>query len=386
LARFSLHCNMSSAEPALRRTPLFEEHRRLGAKMIGFGGWEMPVFYSGIVNEHLAVRHRVGVFDISHMGQLTVEGPGSAGWLDAQLTNNLRKLGIGDGQYSLMLNERGGVIDDLIVYRTGQDRYLLVVNAALIDQDFAHLRQRLSLAPYPGVELRNESDSYAAVAVQGPRAAELFSPIGDLPARNQTRQTEIGGAPVWIARTGYTGEDGFEAFFPAATAAGIWREFLSLGQPYGILPCGLGARDTLRLEAGLPLNGADLSPERTPLAAGLRAFVDLAKNEFQGRAALLAELEHGLTERLTAIKVTSKAPPPRAHYPLLAGGRPVGELTSGSLSPSLQTGIGLGYLPVEFAKPGQALEIEIRGKRFPATVERKPLYKSHASPGRPEVH
>jgi aminomethyltransferase len=376
---------MSSVEPVLRRTPLFEEHRRLGAKMIGFGGWEMPVFYSGIVNEHLAVRQRVGVFDISHMGQLTVQGPGSAEWLDAQLSNNLHKLGTGDGQYSLMLNEHGGVIDDLIVYRTGQDRYFLVVNAALIDDDFTHLRQRLSLVPHPGVDLRDESALYAAVAVQGPRAVELFSPIGDLPARNQIRQIEVGGTPVWIARTGYTGEDGFEAFFPAAAAVGLWRQFLSLGQPYGILPCGLGARDTLRLEAGLPLNGADLSPERTPLAAGLRAFVDLAKNEFQGRAALLAELEHGLTERLAAIKVTAKAPPPRPHYSLLAGGRPIGELTSGGLSPSLQTGIGLGYLPVEFAKPGQMLEIEIRGKRFPATVERKPLYKRHASPGQPEV-
>lgn len=354
--------------------------------MIGFGGWEMPVFYSGIVNEHLAVRHRVGIFDISHMGQLTMEGPGGAEWLDAQLTNNLRKMGVGEGQYSLMLNERGGVIDDLIVYRTGEDRYLLVVNAALIDHDFAHLRENLRLAPHPGVELRNASDAYAAVAVQGPRAAELFSPIDELPARNRIRQIEIGGTPVWIARTGYTGEDGFEAFFPAAAAAGLWQEFLALGQPCGILPCGLGARDTLRLEAGLPLNGADLSPERTPLAAGLRAFVDLAKNEFQGRAALRAELERGLAERLVAIKVSPKAPPPRAHYPLLAEGRPVGELTSGGLSPSLQTGIGLGYLPLEFAKPGQMLEIEVRGRRFPATVERKPLYKSHASPGRLEVH
>ena len=355
--------------------------------MIGFGGWDMPVFYSGIVNEHLAVRQRVGIFDISHMGQLIVEGPGSAEWLNAQLTNNLRMLGIGDGQYSLMLNERGGVIDDLIVYRTAQDRYLLVVNAALIGHDFGHLRQRLALAPEPtGVTLRNESVSYAAVAVQGPRATDLFQPIGDLPARNRIWEIEIAGTPVWIARTGYTGEDGFEAFFPAATAVGLWREFLSLGQPYGILPCGLGARDTLRLEAGLPLNGADLSPERTPLAAGLRAFVDLDKNEFQGRAALLAELERGLKERLAAIKVEPKGPPPRAHYALWAEGRPVGELTSGSLSPSLQTGIGLGYLSVEFAKPGQMLELEIRGKRFPATVERKPLYKSHASPGRPEVH
>ena len=350
--------------------------------MIGFGGWEMPVFYGSIMNEHLVVRRRVGVFDISHMGQVTVEGPGSTEWLDAQLTNNLHRLGIGDGQYSLMLNERGGVIDDLIVYRTGPDRYLLVVNAALIEHDFGHLRERLALGPQPGgVALRNESDSYGAVAVQGPRAAELFRGIGDLPARNKIRQIEIGGTPVLIARTGYTGEDGFEAFFPAAAAIELWRRFLSLGEPYGILPCGLGARDTLRLEAGFPLNGADLSPERTPLAAGLRAFVDLAKGEFHGRAALLAELERGPAERLVAIKVAPKTPPPRAHYPLLAEGHPVGELTSGGLSPSLQTGIGLGYLPVAFAKPGQVLEIEIREKRFPATVERKPLYKSHASPG-----
>jgi len=343
--------------------------------MIGFGGWEMPVFYSSIVQEHLAVRQRAGVFDISHMGELIVEGPAGGAWLNAQLTNNVQKLAVGEGQYTLLLNERGGVIDDLIVYRTAPEGYLLIVNAATIEQDVAHLEQRMRLSTQSGVQFHDTSDAYGAVAVQGPRAAELFRPIGELPGRNQIRRFEWAGTTLWIARTGYTGEDGFEAFVPAHASAELWREFLALGEKYGALPCGLGARDTLRLEACLPLNGADLSPQRTPLAAGLRAFVDFTKGEFHGRGALEGELARGLTERLVAIKMTGKSPPPRAHYPLFAGAQAVGELTSGGLSPCLQVGIGLGYVAIERAKAGQSLEVDVRGRRFAATVEKKPLYR-----------
>ncbi|HEY0792326.1 MAG TPA: glycine cleavage system aminomethyltransferase GcvT [Chthoniobacterales bacterium] len=358
------------SEPG-RRTPLFDEHRQLGAKVIGFGGWDMPVFYSGIAHEHLAVRSRVGIFDISHMGELVVEGPRATAWLNAQLANNVEKLVVGEGQYTFLLNEKGGVLDDLIIYRVAAQSYLLVVNAALIEADDQALREAL----VPGVELRNESDQYAAVAVQGPRSVELFATWGVLPARNRMAQRPLFGTSVWVARTGYTGEDGFEAFFPAEQGVKVWRELLAAGAPLGLIPCGLGARDTLRLEACYPLNGADLSPARSPLAAGLKAFVDLNKGEFRGRDALLAELAAGIQERLVAVRLTDKAPPPRAHYALHAASNKVGELTSGTLSPSLNAGIGLGYVQAPWAKPGQPLELEIRGRRFPATVEKKPLYK-----------
>jgi aminomethyltransferase len=359
------------ASSALRRTVLYPEHVKLNAKMVPFGGWEMPVYYSGIVNEHQAVRNAVGIFDISHMGEIEVFGPEAEEWLNGLLTNNLAKLAVGEGQYTLMLNDEGGVIDDLIVYRMEEHHYFLVVNAAKIEEDYLWLRRHLA----GEVTLLNRSDHFAAVAVQGPKSAELFRPIGELPERNRIRAYRLGAVQVLIARTGYTGEDGFEAFFPSDSASAIWNQLLELGRPWQVLPCGLGARDTLRLEACYPLNGADLSPNRTPVEAGLGFFVDLGKNDFIGREPLLKQKTDGVAERLCAIRLTPKSAPPRAHYPVYVESQQVGELTSGSQSPTLGTGIGLAYLRSSYAKPGQPLEIEVRGRRFPATVEKKPLYK-----------
>jgi aminomethyltransferase len=355
----------------LRRTALYPEHVKLNAKMVPFGGWEMPVYYTGIVNEHQAVRHAVGIFDISHMGEIEVFGPEAEQWLNGLLTNNLSKLAVGEGQYTLMLNNEGGVIDDLIVYRLEQSRYFLVVNAAKIGEDFLWLSGHRT----GEVTLLNCSDQFAAVAVQGPKSPDLFRPIGELPERNRIRPYRLGSVQVLVARTGYTGEDGFEAFFPADSARTVWNQFLELGKPWQLLPCGLGARDTLRLEACYPLNGADLSPQRTPVEAGLGFFVDLTKSNFIGREPLLKQKTGGVKERLCAVRLAPKSAPPRAHYPVYVENQQIGELTSGSQSPTLGAGIGLGYLRSGYAKPGQSLEIEVRGRRFPATVEKKPLYK-----------
>jgi aminomethyltransferase len=355
----------------LKQSPLHAEHLKLGAKMIGFGGWNMPIFYSSILEEHQAVRQCVGIFDISHMGQIRVSGPSAEHWLNTLLTNNLKRLKMSEGQYTLLLNEEGGVIDDLIVYCRGINDYFLVVNAAKIEEDFSWMQSHLA----GEVAVSDLSDHFAALAVQGPGSAVLLAQFGNLPTRNQIQDLRIQGIPILLARTGYTGEDGFELFFPAAAAAVVWNHLLELGDSAGLKPCGLGARDTLRTEVCYPLNGADLSATRTPLEAGLGFFVDLEKPEFVGRASLLAQKEAGLKQRLVALKSDGKSPPPRAHYGVFVGDEKVGELTSGTQSPSLGIGIGLGYLDVPFSKPGQKVEIDVRGRRFPATVEKKPLYK-----------
>jgi aminomethyltransferase len=358
----------------LKRTPLHAEHVRLGARMVGFGGWDMPVQYSGIIDEHHAVRRALGVFDISHMGQFFVTGLAAPAWLDTMLTNNVQRLAVDEGQYSLMLNERGGVIDDLIIYRVAEGEWLLIVNAAKIEEDLAWLT---SHAPR-GVDVDNRTPETFAVAVQGPRAAEWYAKFtgGQTPpARNHIVSLEPGGILLLLARTGYTGEDGFELFGFASEAAQTLEAVLATGAEFGIKPCGLGARDTLRLEMCYPLNGSDLSPFRTPLEAGLGFFVDLEKPDFIGRAALVEQKAAGLKQRLAAFKMTGASPPPRSHYGVWKGGVQIGETTSGGLSPSLGCGIGLAYLPVETAKPGTPIEIDIRGRRFPAQVEKKPLHR-----------
>ena len=328
----------------------------------------MPVQYTSIIDEHQAVRTKAGIFDISHMGQIFVSGPGCAPWLNRMLTNNVDKLAPGQGQYSLMLNPAGGVIDDLIIYRTSAEEFLLVVNASMIDEDFFWLASRQE----PAVILRNESELWAGMAVQGPDAAAAFAaacPGVALPPRNGYATTACGSI---VCRTGYTGEDGFEFFCPVADAVACWEKFLAAG----CAPCGLGARDTLRLEMCYPLNGSDLSPERSPIEAGLGFFVDLEKPEFIGRDTVLRHKTAGTEVRLAAIQSTDKGAPPRAHYPVLdASGSPVAELSSGVLSPSLRVGIGLAYLPTALAKPGTPLQIDVRGRLYPAQVVKKPFYK-----------
>ena len=346
--------------------------------MVPFGGWLMPVQYSGIVDEHQSVRNAVGMFDISHMGQFVVSGNGARDWLNTVLTNNVARLDVGQGQYTFLLNDNGGVIDDLIVYRTGNAEFLLVVNAAKVDEDLAWLEQHHA----KGIALRNRSANFAGVAIQGPRVVDLFRELlgqgVELPARNSIRDFVIENMPVTIARTGYTGEDGVEAFFRAQDAAKFWNLVLDRGEKIGAKPCGLGARDTLRLEMCYPLNGSDLSAERNPIEAGLGFFVDLEKSAFTGRDKLLQTKTDGARERLVAFKMNGKGPPPRPHYALFSNGTRVGEISSGTLSPSLNIGIGMGYVSTASAKIGTPLEVEIRGQKFPATIEKKPLYKKQS--------
>ena len=358
-----------------KKTPLYEEHVRLGAKMIPFGDWIMPVQYSGIMDEHQAVRNNVGVFDISHMGQLVATGPTAGAWLNEMLTNNTQKLDVGTGQYTFLLNDSGGIIDDLIAYRTAPQEFLLVVNASRTDEDFVWLERHLA-AP---CELKNRSADFGGVAIQGPRVVDLFHALlgdnVDLPARNHIVERELHGMKLSIARTGYTGEDGVEVFFSANDAATFWTTVLETGQQFGIKPCGLGARDTLRLEMCYPLNGSDLSLEHNPIEAGLGFFVDLAKAKFIGREVLVQAKENGTATRLVPFRMKGKGPPPRPHYGVWLSGEQIGETTSGTLSPSLNQGIGMAYLPTQHARADTEIEIEIRGQKFPATIAKKPLYK-----------
>jgi aminomethyltransferase len=362
-------------EAAPKKTPLYDEHVRLGAKMIPFGDWIMPVQYSGIIDEHQAVRKNVGVFDISHMGQLVARGPRAGGWLNEMLTNNIDKLEVGTGQYTFLLNERGGIIDDLIVYRTEPETFLLVVNASRTDEDFAWLQNHLG----DSATLENRSADFGGLAIQGPRIIELLQAVvgkdADLPSRNQIRDFDSNGLKLTIARTGYTGEDGVEVFFAARDAAKVWNDILSKGKELGIRPCGLGARDTLRLEMCYPLNGSDLSSEHNPIEAGLGFFVDLKKPKFVGREILADAKENGTPNRLVAFRMKGKGPPPRPHYSVWREGERIGETTSGSLSPSLNEGIGMAYVAAAHAKVGTEIEIEIRDRKLPAVIEKKPLYK-----------
>lgn len=353
-------------------SPLHETHLRAGARMVPFAGWNMPVQYKGITEEHLTVRRSCGIFDISHMGEFRVHGPAARDWLNTLLTNNTTRLGIGQGQYTLLLNEKGGVIDDLIVYRTGPEAWFLVVNASKIDEDFAWMQARLD----GGVTLENASSAFAGMAIQGPEAPAVYQKVAgahqELPDRNGIAGfISLRGGTCIVCRTGYTGEDGFEFFCDADEASYWWNEFVE----HGAMPCGLGARDTLRLEMGYPLNGNDLSPDRTPLEAGLGFFVDMDKPVFTGRDVLASQKVHGLPSKLTGLRLTEKGPPLRAHYPVLSDGQPVGELCSGGVSPSLGTGIAMAYLPPALTAPGTALEIDIRGKRYPAETLKKPFYK-----------
>jgi aminomethyltransferase len=382
------------------KTPLYDEHVRFGAKMVPFAGWLMPVQYTSIVEEHQAVRNNVGIFDISHMGQLIVEAAGADEWLNVMLTNNVNKLDVGTGQYTFLLNERGGIIDDLIVYRVGEEKFLLVVNAARTEEDFAWLEKHLKEGRPPArpnggpsfaeatedkletaapCSLVNRSAEFAGVAIQGPRIAELFHALFgqdlDLPSRNSIADFPFDGARVSVARTGYTGEDGIEVFFLATDAVKFWNAALEKGNSLGIRPCGLGARDTLRLEMCYPLNGSDLSPERNPIEAGLGFFVDLTKPNFIGRDALLETKEKGPREKLVPFRMKEKGPPPRSHYAVFENGERIGEVTSGTLSPSLNWGVGMAYVSTARAKIGAQIDIEIRGRQFAAIIEKKPLYK-----------
>jgi len=365
------------SDTAFLRTPLFENHVALGGKIISFAGWEMPVQYTGIVQEHQAVRKAAGVFDISHMGQFVVHGSGALAFLNRALTNDASKLGIGEGQYSLLLNESGGVIDDLILYRTEAEAFFLVVNASMISADWAQLQSLLTSGAE--VQMDDLSDVCAGLAIQGPKSRAVFARVfGDcavFPEHNRISVSSDEDGLMWLCGTGYTGEAGFEFFMPAKNGPMFFEKLVAAVREVDGAVCGLGARDTLRLEMGYPLNGNDLSPDKTPLQAGLGFFVAMEKGDFVGKAALVVQKAAGLPCKLAAFKMIGAAPPPRPHYPIWFNGEVVSEVASGTQSPSLSVGIGMAYLPLDTAKIGTQIEIEIRGRKFPAEVVKKPFYK-----------
>jgi len=376
----------------MKRTPLFATHQKLGGKLIEFGGWEMPVQYTSIVDEHLTVRKAAGLFDISHMGEVLINGPGAAEFLNHTLTNDITKLAVGQGQYTLMCNETGGVVDDLYAYRLTAEEYLLIINASRIDEDTAWLEGQLSKAARTEqVTLRNTSDESGAIAVQGPRVIEFIDACFPGPSlggtqvqkpselkKNQIAKFSFEEHDLWISRTGYTGEDGFEVVAPGKIIERVWNRLLEAGRPAGLKPAGLGARDTLRTEVCYPLYGHELDESTTPIEAGLGSFVAFEKGEFVGRAELARQKENGVKKRLFPFRMNGKSAPPRPHYPVWtagSGGTRLGEVTSGTQSPSLGIGIGMAYLASEAITAGTAIEIQIREGRAPATVVRKPIYR-----------
>jgi aminomethyltransferase len=366
----------------LKRTPLFQAHQKLGARLVEFGGWEMPVQYTSIVDEHRAVRTAAGIFDISHMGELLVSGPGALSFLNRLFTNDLRRIEPGQGQYTLMCNERGGVVDDLYAYRLADQEFLLIINASRIEADVSWIQSQIP--PHPDFQFQNASDFFGAVAVQGPRVAAFidacFPSAATQPSTLKKNQlTALGGAGerAWIARTGYTGEDGFEVVAPASRMEVLWNSVLETGTPHGLKPAGLGARDTLRTEVCYPLYGHELDEQTTPIEAGLGFFVALDKPDFIGRSVLADQKANGSPKRAVAFRMAEQSPPPRPGYPIWGENSvaPIGQVVSGTQSPTLNAGIGLGYVPPDSTTPGTVLAIEIRGKRFRAEVVRKPFYK-----------
>ena len=379
----------------MKRTPLYAVHQRLGGKLIEFGGWEMPVQYTSITDEHLAVRKAAGLFDISHMGEVLVSGAGADAFLNQTLTNDIRKLAPGQGQYTLLCNERGGVVDDLYAYRLAAQEYLLIINASRIEADVAWLEKQLAaISQGREVRLHNASDATGAVAVQGPRVAEFIDGCFPGPStggaavarvtdlkKNEVANFAHSGAAIFISRTGYTGEDGFEIVALGESIEAIWNQLMAAGQAHGLKPAGLGARDTLRTEVCYPLYGHELDENTTPIEAGLGFFVALDKGEFIGRSVLAEQKAKGAVKRLVAFKMTDRSAPPRPHYPIWSTGpdaAKLGEVTSGTQSPSLGLGVGMGHVPPGFAKAGTTIEIEIRGKRAPAVVVPKPIYRKPA--------
>ena len=370
----------------LKRTPLHSAHQNLGARLIDFGGWEMPVQYTSILEEHNAVRRAAGIFDISHMGEFFVTGTAAEEFLNFALTNDATRLSPGQGQYTLMCNHKGGVVDDLYLYCLGLGNYLLIVNASRIEADFAWLQslhERFSKAAK--VKLDEKSASYGAVAIQGPNVARFIDAAfpGDHPAltelvKNEIRMISFQGELIHVARTGYTGEDGFEVIAPAPLMEKVWNAVLAAGREHGIKPCGLGARDTLRLESCYPLYGHELNETISPIEAGLGFFVGLGKEHFMGAEVLRQQKADGPARRLVAFKMTGKSAPPRADYPIWSVGErseKIGIVTSGTQSPTLGIGLGMGYVTAAHASPDTALQIEIRGSKAAAVVVKKPFYK-----------
>lgn len=361
----------------MRQTPLIIQHRSAGAKLVDFAGWEMPIQYTGVLDEYHTVRSKAGLFDVSHMGRLLVSGSGAAAFLQHITTNDVGKLAIGQAQYSMVCNEQGGIKDDIFVYRLQAEAYLLCVNASNREKVMSWL---LAQPREKTVLLEDQSAVLGQMAVQGPLSRNIFKSLAatDLAGLklHHICEATVGSVPALVARTGYTGEYGFELYVAAERIAELWERLMKEGAASGLKPAGLGARDLLRLEMGYLLYGNDIGEETTPLEAGADWTVSFQKGNFIGRASLHAQKERGLARRLVGVELLEKAVPRhgfKIHSP--AESAPIGELTSGNFSPILQKGIGMGYVPVRYAAPGTALMIDIRGKVVPAQVVKTPFYR-----------
>lgn len=362
-----------------RKTPLYDMHVKYGGKIIDFGGWSLPVQYSGIIEEHQTCRAAAGLFDVSHMGEFRVTGADPLGFIQKAVVNDMAKGPVGKCTYSPLCYPSGGCVDDLIVYRLGDREYLIVVNAANAAKDFAWLSD--IVRGFPGTRLVDESADTAEIALQGPRAEAILTGLTDTDLRAIGYYccrdgVMVAGKRCLVSRTGYTGEDGFEIFCAPGDATAVWEAIMEAGRPEGLVPVGLGARDTLRFEAAMPLYGQELDSERTPLEAGLGRFVSFEKGDYIGREALMAQKEQGLERKLVGFEMVGRGIP-RHNYPILdpAGEREVGYVTSGSPAPSLDKNLGMGYVPLELSGIGQKLQIGIRGKAVEAVVVTLPFYK-----------
>ncbi|GCE11037.1 glycine cleavage system aminomethyltransferase GcvT [Tengunoibacter tsumagoiensis] len=367
---------MTTPTAHLKRTPLYEQHRALGARLVEFGGWEMPVQYSSILDEHQAVRTHAGLFDVSHMGEFKVEGAEALAFLQYLVPNDVSRLALQQALYTQLCLPSGNVIDDLLIYFIAEQHYLLVVNAGNIDKDLAWVQEQAQ--KFPSVTVSNQSETTALLALQGPAALEILQPLTDIDLKGiryyHSAPGLVDGLHCLISRTGYTGEDGFELYCSAADVVQLWNDLLVAGKPLGLQPAGLGARDTLRLEAGYCLYGHELDEQTNPLEARLSWTTKFNKGDFIGRDTLLTVKEQGPNRLLVGVELLERGVP-RSGYALYAGDALVGSLTSGAPGPSVQKNIGMGYVETSYAIVGQPIQVEIRGKRLAAQIVALPFYK-----------
>jgi aminomethyltransferase len=360
----------------MNRTPLYEEHKKLGAKIIPFAGWEMPLSYTGVLDEHRATRSAVGLFDVSHMGRIELTGPAAVALLDRVLTSPVGKLAVGGMQYALACNEQGGILDDLMIYRFGDQRYFVCANASNAVKIDQWLRRQA--AGLSNVDVTDRSAELAQIAVQGPRSRELMKPLTaadlDRLKLRQCIETKVAGVPMLLSRSGYTGELGYELYLPADRARSLWDTLLLEGATYGLKPCGLGCRDTLRLEMGYPLYGNDMDETTTPFEASLNFVVDLENGEFIGREVMMHQRKGGVSRKLIGFELLRQGVPRHGHA-IIRDGKEIGVVTSGNHSPSMNKGIGMGYVQTRFAEVGSQILIDIRGNPVPALVVERPFYK-----------
>jgi aminomethyltransferase len=358
----------------MKRTPLYRAHRRAGAKMVEFAGWEMPVQYSGVIDEHVAVRTRAGLFDVSHMGEIVIRGPGALELCQKISANDVSRIKLQQAQYNLLMNEKGGIVDDVIFYRIEPEHFLICVNASNSDKDFAWIEEHAE----GNVELENASSRYAQLALQGPLAEKILQPLTSV-RLNEIKPFsfsfgEVSSIRCLVARTGYTGEDGFELYCDSVGAERLWNALLESGAPMGLEPAGLGARDTLRLEKAYPLYGHELDDTTTPLEAGLEWVTKLAKGPFVGREVLLKQKQEGIRRKLVGLELLDPGIA-RSEYTLFKNGRSVGRVTSGTKSPTLGKAIALAYVAIDEATLDNTIEVEIRGRKTRAKIVPLPFYR-----------